>query len=351
MACFKFNKAQEETLPSAMTDGFIYFCTDSGNMYIDYTNEQGVLERKSVSGGAVGAGDSEYELKEFPPDFIRTQGGGVSLLFKEDLAKYLPAWVIFDIKGLSNINGSSIISGDNGELCDVFYANKAAEYWDATVPIVGIGAWHHFHLADYDTDTNKAYISETIQETLRTGMNLDFGDKGTFRSFLSLNNPNYDDFATTENTEAHFYLLRQKGGVSTGSGSSDSSSSVIIVHDAGTTVLSLEHSGCLFVCDKGESHDGAYACFNIPTDEEANFQIGSEIKFFCHDRPIAFNFGSVGMGPDAGVTAVWANQGGGFESTTNSYLPTLLPGGYTTLKKIAENSWIFIGTEMQSDYF
>lgn len=49
MALFKINRGNSATLPAAMTDGWAYFCTDTGEFYIDYANSQGNLHRKQIN--------------------------------------------------------------------------------------------------------------------------------------------------------------------------------------------------------------------------------------------------------------------------------------------------------------
>lgn len=49
MALFKQCRGTETNLPSTLTDGYCYFCTDTGNFYIDYTNTDGALVRSKIS--------------------------------------------------------------------------------------------------------------------------------------------------------------------------------------------------------------------------------------------------------------------------------------------------------------
>lgn len=49
MALFKQCRGIEINLPSTLTDGYCYFCTDTGNFYIDYTNTDGALVRSKIS--------------------------------------------------------------------------------------------------------------------------------------------------------------------------------------------------------------------------------------------------------------------------------------------------------------
>lgn len=46
MANFQPCRGNETNLPSQKTDGFTYFCLDSGGIYVDYKNQSGELDRK-----------------------------------------------------------------------------------------------------------------------------------------------------------------------------------------------------------------------------------------------------------------------------------------------------------------
>lgn len=49
MALFKINRGNETNLPETLHDGWAYFCTDTGSLYIDYLGEDGTtLYRKLV---------------------------------------------------------------------------------------------------------------------------------------------------------------------------------------------------------------------------------------------------------------------------------------------------------------
>ena len=49
MALFKVNRGNSTTLPSTMTDGWAYFCTDTGEFFIDYADSNGILHRKQIN--------------------------------------------------------------------------------------------------------------------------------------------------------------------------------------------------------------------------------------------------------------------------------------------------------------
>lgn len=73
MALFKVLRGNRENLPETKHDGWAYFCTDTGEFFIDYDtglkdNNAPILKRKRVSGGAQliewANGDEEIEDAE-----------------------------------------------------------------------------------------------------------------------------------------------------------------------------------------------------------------------------------------------------------------------------------------------
>lgn len=53
MALFKANRGPKTNLPSTKTDGYAYFCTNDGSFWIDYKDENGILQRKQIDAGTV----------------------------------------------------------------------------------------------------------------------------------------------------------------------------------------------------------------------------------------------------------------------------------------------------------
>lgn len=49
MALFKVNRGNSTTLPSTKTDGYAYFCADTGEFFIDYADSNGTLYRKQIN--------------------------------------------------------------------------------------------------------------------------------------------------------------------------------------------------------------------------------------------------------------------------------------------------------------
>ena len=49
MALFKILRGAEANLPSTLTDGWAYYCTDTSKFYIDYLDSDGKLQRKELN--------------------------------------------------------------------------------------------------------------------------------------------------------------------------------------------------------------------------------------------------------------------------------------------------------------
>lgn len=49
MALFKVSRGNSTTLPATLTDGWAYFCTDTGEFFIDYADAEGNLFRKQIN--------------------------------------------------------------------------------------------------------------------------------------------------------------------------------------------------------------------------------------------------------------------------------------------------------------
>ena len=46
---FKVNRGNSSTLPTKLTDGWAYFCIDTGEFFIDYADANGDLYRKQIN--------------------------------------------------------------------------------------------------------------------------------------------------------------------------------------------------------------------------------------------------------------------------------------------------------------
>ena len=49
MALFKILRGNAANLPTTKKDGYAYFCTDTHDFYIDYTNASGKLTRGQLN--------------------------------------------------------------------------------------------------------------------------------------------------------------------------------------------------------------------------------------------------------------------------------------------------------------
>lgn len=49
MANFKIGRGMQDGIPEALTDGMLYYCTDTTNLFIDYTDSNGNLVRSQLS--------------------------------------------------------------------------------------------------------------------------------------------------------------------------------------------------------------------------------------------------------------------------------------------------------------
>lgn len=49
MANFKIGRGMQDGIPEALTDGMLYYCTDTTNLFIDYTDSNGNLVRSRLS--------------------------------------------------------------------------------------------------------------------------------------------------------------------------------------------------------------------------------------------------------------------------------------------------------------
>lgn len=49
MALFKTLRGKEDRLPSVITDGYCYFCSDTSNFFIDHRDASGNLVRSKIS--------------------------------------------------------------------------------------------------------------------------------------------------------------------------------------------------------------------------------------------------------------------------------------------------------------
>ena len=63
MTSFRISRGLKTKLPSTKVDGRIYFCTDTGELYIDYKNSSNTLQRVGINAAKLGGATLAQELK------------------------------------------------------------------------------------------------------------------------------------------------------------------------------------------------------------------------------------------------------------------------------------------------
>lgn len=92
MALFKIVRGKFEDLPETYHDGYAYFCTDTGDFYIDYKENESDTEikRRKISAGSADAlvmpknsnGDPIAVGSETEPVYINANGVPVKCIYK-----------------------------------------------------------------------------------------------------------------------------------------------------------------------------------------------------------------------------------------------------------------------------
>ena len=124
MAYFSISKGKEENLPSTILNGNCYFCTDTSNFYIDYTDTDGTLVRSKIS--------SKYAEKlrysvdgniiEIDPSEITDLKTTVSTIFKAPISHLLMSSIdyriiIYEKKQVQIVIPSGILFLDLQPVC------------------------------------------------------------------------------------------------------------------------------------------------------------------------------------------------------------------------------------------
>ena len=115
MALFKVNRGNRATLPQTKNDGYAYFCTDTGEFYIDYKVGNTVQRRLITSGGAI---ETNKGLEQ---KFWRgTQAEYDAIATKDESTMY----IILDGEGGNTTGGGgsdlpSVTTADNGKFLRV----------------------------------------------------------------------------------------------------------------------------------------------------------------------------------------------------------------------------------------
>ena len=124
MARFKMLRGKKVDLPTILTDGYTYFCTDTGEIFIDFLDEQGEVARKQVSAETEEL-KLKLKLKDTVVDTIEdrnslvTEKGayeGIQVYVKDDKTTYIlkefgnnESW---EPLGSSSDENGNIVSGD-----------------------------------------------------------------------------------------------------------------------------------------------------------------------------------------------------------------------------------------------
>ena len=99
MALFKICRGNESNLPVAKTDGWAYFCTDTGNFFIDWSDTTGAVNRVQINA------DSSYSLRYLNgSEYVEVDASVVDAHIKN---KSNPHGVTKAQVGLGNVNNTS----------------------------------------------------------------------------------------------------------------------------------------------------------------------------------------------------------------------------------------------------
>ena len=130
MALFKICRGKEANLPSTLTNGYAYFCTDTTNFYIDHLNASDTLVRSKIS--------SKYAEKlrysvdgttvEIDPSVIELNTNKVTTL--DDTAtdtQYPSAKAVYD--AINNADYIPVAGGEFNFQNPIGYNNVSANAW------------------------------------------------------------------------------------------------------------------------------------------------------------------------------------------------------------------------------
>lgn len=184
MALFKICRGNESNLPTTLTDGYAYFCTDTGNFYIDWADSDGNVSREHIS--------AEYATK---------------LRYKDDNGE----WVEIDAKDLTNTNITvDQVQADYTEVDPnepSFIKNKIVGYKPDFVPE---SSWTFSpdSLWNYPNGPKSTAIDEEGIEFIVTWDGVDYpcvstkfewkltvGGNVTYMTYLAIGNPALMDYA------------------------------------------------------------------------------------------------------------------------------------------------------------
>lgn len=103
MVFFKLCRGFESEIPQTYTDGYMYFCTDTGNLYIDWADESGELHRTGIRPG--GASDIPTHL---PNPYAITFTGAINETYDGSSAKTINIPIVQGGDGETGVGISSI---------------------------------------------------------------------------------------------------------------------------------------------------------------------------------------------------------------------------------------------------
>ena len=180
MALFKICRGNESNLPTTLTDGYAYFCTDTGNFYIDWADSDGNVSREHIS--------AEYATK---------------LRYKDDNGE----WVEIDAKDLTNITVDQV-QADYAEVDPnepSFIKNKVVGYKPDFVP-ESTWTFSRDSLWKYPDGPQSPAISEEGVEFIVTWDGVDYScvstrfeykvpATGSTMTYLAIGNPALMEYA------------------------------------------------------------------------------------------------------------------------------------------------------------
>lgn len=90
MTLFKMNRGYSNTLPTKLTDGYAYFCIDTGDFFIDYADPEGILYRKKINAkdAETLTGVSLEEIQNFIPTKVSQLDNDSNFISEEQVESY-----------------------------------------------------------------------------------------------------------------------------------------------------------------------------------------------------------------------------------------------------------------------
>lgn len=143
MALFKICRGAETNLPTTLTSGYCYFCTDTTNFYIDYTDTYGVLVRSKIAAKYADklrySQDGNYV--EIDPTNIVTNSNYDTLINAATTSKngLMAAADKEKLDGIASGANKTVVDTEVSDASENPVQNKVIkQYVDDTVPKLGI---------------------------------------------------------------------------------------------------------------------------------------------------------------------------------------------------------------------